>query len=189
MTSRINRPIKIVVVGDGTVGKTCLLISYTTNAFPKEEYVPTVFDNYSCTMSCDDVTVSLTLWDTAGQEAYERLRPLSYSGTDVFLLCFSVDNINSYENISTMWHPEIIHYCPRTPYILVGTKTDLRENGNGSNFVTKSMGRKMAAKIKAVKYVDCSAKLLEGVTEAFEEAVRAVLNPKSSSQIFNCRIL
>ena len=156
--------IKCVVVGDGAVGKTCLLISYTTNKFPSE-YVPTVFDNYAVTVMIGGEPYTLGLFDTAGQEDYDRLRPLSYPQTDVFLVCFSIVIPSSYENVREKWVPEILHHCPKTPIILVGTQCDLREDQNhlkkmargNMRPVTLEQGEKLAREIKAVKYVECSA--------------------------------
>jgi len=179
------RPIKCVVVGDGTVGKTCMLISYTTDSFPGE-YVPTVFDNYSAPMVCDGVPVSLGLWDTAGQEDYDRLRPLSYPQTDVFLICFSVVSPSSFENVTSKWCPEIKHHCPDAPILLIGTKIDLREDKEalqgladcGHSPIKREQGQKLANKIRAVKYLECSALTQRGLKQVFDESVRAVLRPQ-----------
>jgi len=180
-------PIKLVIVGDGTVGKTCMLMSFTSNTFP-EEYVPTVFDNYTSNIVVDNVKVSLGLWDTAGQEDYDRLRPLSYPQTDVFVLCFSVISPTSFTNITNKWMPEIRHHCPDTPVILCGTKIDLREDRDFVNqlqrqnlqTIKREQGQRLCKKIRAFKYVECSALTQKGLKQVFDDAVRSVLSPKTA---------
>eukprot|EP01133_Synstelium_polycarpum_P008434 gene8434-9921_t len=175
--------VKLVVVGDGAVGKTCLLISYAHNEFPTD-YVPTVFENYTATRKRGNEEIKVHLWDTAGQEEYDRLRPLSYPGADVVLLCFSTISQASYEAIRDKWAPEVNHYIPDVPHILVGTKTDLREaqhpDPNSGKFepVTVDMGLSMSKQIKAANYLEVSAKTRQGLEEIFNAAIDLVLESR-----------
>ena len=151
-----------------------MLISYTTNSFP-EDYIPTVFDNYSANVMVDNRQINIGLWDTAGQEDYDRLRPLSYPSTDVFLICFSVDTTTSFDNIKSKWYPEIQHHAPGVPFILVGTKLDVRGEGKAGDFVTQQMGEQLREELKAYKYLECSACTQEGLQQVLEEATQAAL--------------
>jgi len=167
--------IKCVVVGDGAVGKTCLLISYTTNKFPSE-YVPTVFDNYAVTVMIGGEPYTLGLFDTAGQEDYDRLRPLSYPQTDVFLVCYSVVSPSSYENVKEKWVPEISHHCQRTPFLLVGTQIDLRDDAATIEKLAKKQtktsdprnGRKISKRVKSCQI----CRMFSINSKRFEECVR-----------------
>nr|XP_022339534.1 ras-like GTP-binding protein RHO [Crassostrea virginica] len=173
---------KLVIVGDGACGKTCLLIVFSKDQFP-EVYVPTVFENYVADIEVDGKQVELALWDTAGQEDYDRLRPLSYPDTDVILMCFSIDSPDSLENIPEKWTPEVKHFCPNVPIILVGNKKDTRNDPTTQKELKKSKqepvrtgeGNAMAEQIHAFAYLECSAKTKEGVREVFETATRAAL--------------
>jgi small GTP-binding protein len=169
--------LKIVVVGDGAIGKTCLLISYTSNSFPGE-YIPTVFDNYSVNVMYNDQAINLQLWDTAGQEDYKKMRPLSYPQTDAFIVAFSLVDANTYENVETSWIPEVKEHCPNTPFILVRTKSDLRDNPPpGVTSIPTSKGEELKKKVGAAEYIECSAMKSTNLKEVFESAMRAALNP------------
>eukprot|EP01122_Echinamoeba_exundans_P003901 TRINITY_DN1394_c0_g1_i1.p1 TRINITY_DN1394_c0_g1~~TRINITY_DN1394_c0_g1_i1.p1 ORF type:complete len:208 (-),score=28.55 TRINITY_DN1394_c0_g1_i1:172-795(-) len=178
--------IKCVVVGDGAVGKTCMLMSFSANSFP-QDYVPTVFDNYNTAIMVDDTPYNLGLWDTAGQEEYDRLRALCYPQTDVFLMCFSLVDPPSFENIKQRWWPEIKHHCPDTPYVLVGTKLDLRDDEGvitelkkkGMAPIPTPQGEALSKEISATSYIECSALSQKGLKTVFDEAARAVVKANS----------
>ncbi|KAL7673193.1 hypothetical protein ACOME3_008061 [Neoechinorhynchus agilis] len=191
---------KLVIVGDGACGKTCLLIVFSKDQFP-EVYVPTVFENYVTAAifihSLLTKKVELALWDTAGQEDYDRLRPLSYPDTDVILMSFAIDSPDSLENISEKWTPEVKHFCPNVPIILVGNKKDLRNDESTKKELMKMKqepvrpedGRAVAEKINAYAYLECSAKTKEGVREVFEAATRAAISRKSRRKRHKCPVL
>ena len=189
--------VKCVVVGDGAVGKTSLLISYTTNSF-NTDYSPTVFDNYSALVSVDNKVISLGLWDTAGQEEYDRLRPLAYPQTDVFLVCFSVVSPPSYTNALERWAKEVKHHCPDVPVLLVATKVDLRDDPQAvARLAERNMqpisyqqGQELSKLIGAHKYMECSANTQRGVRSLFDESIRATFpQPKSKKKRSACSIM
>ncbi|GAA6034657.1 hypothetical protein JCM8097_001102 [Rhodosporidiobolus ruineniae] len=181
--SRMATPIrrKLVIVGDGACGKTSLLSVFAMGEFPSE-YEPTIFENYVAEIRLDGKAVQLALWDTAGQEEYERLRPLSYSQSHVILIAFALDTPDSLDNVQVKWIDEVRSLCgPAIPVILVGCKADLREQamqqggGDRGRFVTTEQGERIASSIGARTYRECSALHNQGVDELFEAATRAAM--------------
>lgn len=181
---------KIVCVGDGAAGKTSLLLVYGKGEFPSS-YVPTVFENFVINIEVGGTFIELAVWDTAGQEEYDRLRPLSYPNTHVVVVCFSMDSPASLGNVTAKWAPEVKHFCPGIPIILVACKIDLRGdpeverdlalNGLGK-MPTREEGEQVAREIQAMQYLECSALKNEGVQEVFEAATRASLTTVKKSK-------
>lgn len=140
------------------------------------------FDNYSASVMVDGKPISLGLWDTAGQEDYDRLRPLSYPQTDVFLICFSIVSPPSFDNVKAKWFPEIEHHAPNVPIILVGTKLDLREDkgtmdalrSKRMEAVSYEQALAVSKEIRAHKYLECSALTQRNLKSVFDEAIRWV---------------
>ncbi|CAA9964107.1 hypothetical protein PTNB73_08763 [Pyrenophora teres f. teres] len=216
---------KLVIVGDGACGKTCLLIVFSKGTFPEpswspsaaqhsptltisrydaptdalapQVYVPTVFENYVADVEVDGKHVELALWDTAGQEDYDRLRPLSYPDSHVILICFAIDSPDSLDNVQEKWISEVLHFCQGLPIILVGCKKDLRFDQKtieelhktSQKPVTPEQAEDVRKKIGAQKYLECSAKTNEGVREVFEHATRAALLTRKEKKTKKCLIL
>ena len=134
--------------------------------------------------------VNLGLWDTAGQEEYDRLRPLSYPNTDVFIVCYSTISPTSYANVLQKWYPELNHHAPDTPIILVGTKTDMREDTatlkrleeKRTQPINYVQGVQLKKAIDAAKFYECSAFTQRGLSNVFMEATRSALSPRSGKK-------
>eukprot|EP01128_Nolandella_sp_AFSM9_P012376 TRINITY_DN9217_c0_g1_i1.p1 TRINITY_DN9217_c0_g1~~TRINITY_DN9217_c0_g1_i1.p1 ORF type:complete len:198 (+),score=31.80 TRINITY_DN9217_c0_g1_i1:36-596(+) len=170
------RAIKCVCEGPTGSGKTSLLVTYTTNQFP-EKYIPTVFDNYSAQIMVDKIPVCLGLWDIMiRSESGERLRPLSYPQTDIFLLCFDVSNPATLIGLEEKFFPLIDHHCPEAKRILVGCKADLRDNEDTTDHVPYEEALRVSKTINALKYIECSAKTRANLKNLFEDAIRTVLS-------------
>lgn len=159
--------------------------------------MPTVFENYVSDVEVDGRRVELALWDTAGQEDYDRLRPLSYPDSNVILICFAIDSPDSLDNVQEKWISEVLHFCQGIPIILVGCKMDLRNDPKtieelrrtSQRPVTPEEGSAVAQKIGAIKYLECSARTQEGVREVFEHATRAALMVNNPSKKKKCIVL
>ncbi|KAG8821408.1 GTP-binding protein Rho1 [Serendipita sp. 399] len=187
---------KLVLVGNAGVGKTHLIMRIRTGEFP--EYSNWAQrENIIEDVQVDGQNIEVAFWETAGQEDYDRLRPLTYPGTDVFLLCFSIDQPESLKIIQEKFHPEIIHFGPNVPYFLVGCKNDLRVESQtirrlreaNSEFVTKEAAEAVTKEIGAVMYCECSAKSGDGVSDLVETASRTALHVPRPKKRIKCVVI
>ena len=181
---------KMLIVGDSDSGKTCLYTVFAKDKFP-EEYVPKRFEPYVADIEVDETQIELALWDMhTGSKNYNKLRPLSYPDTDVILMCFSIGSPDSLNNLLKRWLPEVNHFCPYIPVILVGNKKDLSNDPNTIKELAKMKqepvkledGKNTAEKIDAFAYLECSAKRKEGVKEVFDTVTRAALQTKKKKK-------
>lgn len=186
---------KLVIVGDGRCGKTALLMVHSGLEFP-ESYFPTIFENFISKISINGKIMELSLWDTAGQEDYDRLRPLSYPSSDMVIIGFSVTDREHFFAVRDKWFPEINHFLPGVPKLLVGLKKDLRndpaalEACRARNWspVTYEEGVKAAMDIGAKKYFECSAKTGEGVDEIFTYAAKLAVRSRKRMRGGQCSL-
>ncbi|CCA76365.1 probable GTPase Rho1 [Serendipita indica DSM 11827] len=155
MTNPVQK--KLVFIGDSGVGKSRLIIRIQHGEY-HDQFLPAFCGGYWHDTDVDRRPVELQLWDTASQEDYDRLRPLSYPETDVCVLCFAIDSVTSLQNVRDKWVPEFLHFRTKldAPFLLVGCKGDLRHDAVGASVEQIESIRQA---IGAIKYVECSAKI------------------------------
>lgn len=188
--------IKVSVVGDSGVGKTCMLMTFVNKKYPEEEdriNRHSLFENTSGTVHGSraasfevpvsiDVggsSVALGLTDTIGTDEYRRFRETFCVKTDIFLVCFSVTEPDTLENVRQNWLTEIRILTPKAPFVLVGMKTDLRDDSEAltklkekdQKPISMLQGIKMAKSLGAKEYVECSSINDVGVKRVFETAI------------------
>lgn len=198
----IERKVKCVFLGDNGIGKTCLLLQlcYSSNTLSRKQ-VESFTSAYIANMDVNGKIYQLELWDTECHEGKDSARQQNYPGTDVFCVCFSIADLESFRNAETKWFKEVKQLAPRTPIVLIGTKLDLRDateskkRGKGHSSqrptgqVTHKEAKKMAKKIGAIKYIECSALKQRGYMEVLDEAVRAAIAKSAKKGKAKCVIL
>ncbi|XP_075703067.1 rho-related GTP-binding protein RhoN [Rhinoderma darwinii] len=175
---------KIVVVGDTQCGKTALLHVFAKDCYP-ENYVPTVFENYTASFEIDKQRIELNMWDTSGSAYYDNVRPLAYPESDAVLICFDISRPETLDSVLKKWQGETQEFCPSAKVILVGCKLDMRTDLNTLRElskqrlipVTHEQGSTQARQIGAVAYVECSSKVSENsVRDVFHVTTLASVN-------------
>jgi len=160
---------KLVLVGLGGVGKSCITIQFISQRFI-EDYDPTLEDSYRKQVTVDGNECLLDIYDTAGQEDFSAVRDQYMRTGDGFLCVYSVTHYASFVEVSAL-HDHILRVkdSEQVPFVLVGNKCDLEE----SREVSKEKGSELAHKLKC-KFLETSAKDRVNVSECFYELVRDI---------------
>lgn len=178
------KSIKAVFIGDLKVGKTCLITSFAKNIF-SENYEATVFDNQEALVSFVDpktdkrCVVVYNLFDTAGQNGFEKQRPIAYNDSDVFFMVYSITDRKSFENINNSWLNELRRFFVKTgekaPMILLGCKKDLRKEYEkaGKDTISKREGKRLGLEL-GLPFYEVSSKTQEGLKSVFDSSIEIV---------------
>lgn len=178
-------PIKCVCIGDSAVGKTALLTTYISGIMPSE-HMPTILENFEVTIEENDHEIILETWDTSGSQSYGEIRSLVYNNADVFIVCYAIDSPSSLENVRKQWIPEIRSHSRQIPFVLVGTKSDLRPHKSEKKELSRAKqslrsvdpvkASDEARTLGAYASTECSSLEKTGVKAVFSKAIEAALD-------------
>jgi small GTP-binding protein len=168
---------KVIVVGDGQVGKTSLSVRFSTGKFEKDYIMTIGVGLMTRTLDHMGKKIKITIWDTGGQERFAGIRPIYYKGAAAALICYSIDSRLSYKNLNR-WIKEVRNHCPNIPTVLVGTKNDLEEDR-----VIKTLRAQTKADKLNIPFFETSSKSGINVEEPFLEIIEKIHFQKNNQNI------
>ena len=162
--------LKVVVVGDSGVGKTCLMQRYMTGSFSSDYKTTVGADFLSTKITVEDTTYNLQIWDTAGQEKFQAIGSAFYRGSDCCIVVFDVCLRKSFESL-TNWMSEFVlqgevQEVESFPFVIIGNKIDINQRQVSTEEATEFCAS------KGIPYFEASAKQDIGIQEAFEKITK-----------------
>ncbi|XP_022123777.1 ras-related protein Rab-9B [Pieris rapae] len=183
-TSNKNVLLKIVILGDGGVGKSCLMSRFISNHFDDHNFHTIGVEFMNKMLDVSGKQYTLQIWDTAGQERFKSLRTPFYRGTDICILAYAIDDRGSFNNIKT-WLNEFLHYAgvkngiEKFPFVVVGNKSDVSSKDRE---VSHDQLKQWCEQNKIGTYIETSAKTDNNVVEAFSMAVQRWANLEEKAE-------
>ncbi|XP_032515287.2 ras-related protein Rab-9B [Danaus plexippus] len=179
--------LKIVILGDGGVGKSCLMSRFISNHFDDHNFHTIGVEFMNKMIEVGGKQYTLQIWDTAGQERFKSLRTPFYRGTDICILAYAIDDRSSFNNIKT-WLNEFLNYAgvkngiEKFPFIVVGNKSDVSSKDRE---VPYEQLKQWCEENKISTYLETSAKTDNNVLEAFSLSVQrwADLEQKAEKEL------
>mmetsp|Transcript_11636 Transcript_11636/g.17228 ORF Transcript_11636/g.17228 Transcript_11636/m.17228 type:complete len:200 (+) Transcript_11636:50-649(+) len=172
-TKKDDGSLKLVLLGDSVCGKTTLIHTFIKKEYP-ETYEPTVSEQESGNITIQKKKFKLSIWDTAGNSDYARLRPLAYPKTHSCILFYAIDNRESFDHVNDFYE-EYRESEPETEVILVGTHVERRGKEEEGEYITKEEGEEKQEEIGASYFMEISTKSEKDARLVIENAVRAGL--------------
>ncbi len=176
MSSSRAQLLKVVILGDGGVGKSSLMNRFISNKFDSQSFHTIGVEFLNKDIVVDGETYTMQIWDTAGQERFKSLRTPFYRGADCCMLTYAVDDMQSFRNLS-MWKKEFLYYADvadpeNFPFVVLGNKVDVEEDARQ---VSGDDAKEWCLANGSVPYYETSAKTAVRVNEAFMAVVQRVI--------------
>lgn len=183
MSSEYSQQFKIILLGDSGVGKTSIISQYIKGEFSNEIPATVGVEYQPKFVTVDGERIKLGIWDTAGQEKFRTLTRQFYRNVDGVVMVYDITRKETLTHIDEYWVSQLQENTTNSyQMIIVGNKSDLKENSDPNSLVTTEMGQNIARKYSTL-FVEASAKTADHVQNAFDELIQRIRSTGKASDI------